>query len=174
MASVRVWLLMVLPFVLWGTAMTAMAPLLTTGGSWLVASLRLLPAGIALLLWVRLSGRRLSLDRRDFAWFALFTLVDACLFQGLLAHGLEGTGAGLGSVLIDCQPLLVALLARCLFAESINPFGWFGLGLGFAGSSGGLEGFASVVAADEKAARARLLTDEADVLSETGLSSSPR
>ena len=133
MASVRIWLLMVLPFVLWGTAMTAMAPLLTTGGSWLVASLRLLPAGFALLLWVRLSGRRLSLDRRDFVWFALFTLVDACLFQGLLAHGLEGTGAGLGSVLIDCQPLLVALLARCLFAESINPFGWFGLGLGFAG-----------------------------------------
>ncbi|MAR06472.1 MAG: EamA family transporter [Cyanobium sp. NAT70] len=133
MSVIRLRLLMVLPFVLWGTAMTAMAPLLSSGGSWLVASLRLLPAGAALLGWVVFSGRRLAIDRRDLGWFALFTLIDACLFQGLLAHGLEGTGAGLGSVLIDCQPLVVALLARALFAESINPVGWVGLGCGLAG-----------------------------------------
>ena len=133
MTPIRVWLLMLLPFALWGTAMTAMAPLLASGGSWLVAGLRLLPAGVALLVWVACSGRGLWIDSRDLGWFALFTLVDACLFQGLLAHGLAGTGAGLGSVLIDCQPLIVALLARALFAESINPVGWLGLGLGFAG-----------------------------------------
>lgn len=133
MASIRLWVLMLLPFVLWGTAMTAMAPLLDSGGSWLVASLRLLPAGVAVLLWVALSGRKLAIDHRDLGGFVLFTLVDATLFQGLLAHGLAGTGAGLGSVLIDCQPLIVALLARVLFADSINPVGWIGLGLGFAG-----------------------------------------
>ena len=109
MTPIRVWLLMLLPFALWGTAMTAMAPLLASGGSWLVAGLRLLPAGVALLVWVACSGRGLWIDSRDLGWFALFTLVDACLFQGLLAHGLAGTGAGLGSVLIDCQPLIVAL-----------------------------------------------------------------
>ena len=127
------WLLMVLPFALWGTAMTAMAPLIPTGGPWLVASLRLLPAGIAVLLWVRASGRSLRIDSRDLGWFGLFTLVDACLFQAVLVRGLEQTGAGLGSVLIDSQPLMVALLARALFAESINPVGWLGLGLGLAG-----------------------------------------
>ena len=126
-------MLMVLPFALWGTAMTAMAPLITTGGPWLVAALRLLPAGVALLAWVRFTGRSMVIDRRDLGWFALFTLVDAVLFQALLALGLAGTGAGLGSVLIDSQPLLVALLARALFAESINPIGWLGLGLGLAG-----------------------------------------
>ena len=127
------WLLMVIPFALWGTAMTAMAPLIPTGGPWLVASLRLLPAGIVVLLWVRASGRSLRIDSRDLGWFGLFTLVDACLFQAVLARGLEQTGAGLGSVLIDSQPLMVALLARALFAESINPVGWLGLGLGLAG-----------------------------------------
>ena len=95
MASIRLWVLMLLPFVLWGTAMTAMAPLLDSGGSWLVASLRLLPAGVAVLLWVALSGRKLAIDHRDLGGFVLFTLVDATLFQGLLAHGLAGTGAGL-------------------------------------------------------------------------------
>ena len=55
------------------------------------------------------------------------------LFQVCLAKGLQGTGAGLGSVLIDSQPLIVALLARWLFAESINPIGWIGLVVGLAG-----------------------------------------
>jgi len=59
--------------------------------------------------------------------------VDATAFQGLLARGLVGTGAGLGSVLIDSQPLVVALLARSLFGEAINPVGWFGLLLGLLG-----------------------------------------
>lgn len=133
MPPLRLWLLLVLPFALWGTAMTAMAPLLVSGGPWLVSALRLLPAGVVLLVWAWLTGRRCWLDPRDLAWFGLFTLVDACLFQGLLAQGLVGTGAGLGSVLIDSQPLLVALLARVLFADAINPVGWLGLALGLAG-----------------------------------------
>ena len=121
MPPIRLWLLMVLPFALWGSAMTAMAPLLESGGSWWVAALRLLPAGALLIVWTVLTGRSWRIDPRDLGWFLLFTAVDACLFQALLARGLAGTGAGLGSVLIDSQPLLVALLARLLFADSINP-----------------------------------------------------
>jgi drug/metabolite transporter (DMT)-like permease len=36
-------------------------------------------------------------------------------------------------VLIDSQPLLVALLARSLFGEAINPVGWIGLLVGLLG-----------------------------------------
>ncbi|AII50252.1 membrane protein [Synechococcus sp. KORDI-52] len=133
MPSLRLWFLMVLPFALWGTAMTAMAPLIESTGPWLIAGLRLLPAGLALLLWGQRTGRGLMIDSRDLVWFLLFTLVDATLFQGLLARGMEGTGAGLGSVLIDCQPLLVALMARVFFLESINPIGWMGLAIGLVG-----------------------------------------
>ena len=71
-------------------------------------------------------------DPRDLAWFLLFTLVDACLFQGLLALVLRRPArARFGADRF--QPLLVALLARVLFAESINPVGWLGLALGLAG-----------------------------------------
>ena len=133
MGSLRRGLLMVLPFVLWGTAMTAMAPLVSTGGPILVSCLRLLPAGIVVIAVVPLLGRSLAIDPGDRGWFLLFTLIDALLFQICLARGLEGTGAGLGSVLIDSQPLMVALLARWLFAETINPIGWMGLVLGLVG-----------------------------------------
>ncbi|MEB3170119.1 MAG: DMT family transporter [Synechococcaceae cyanobacterium] len=127
------WPLMLLPFALWGTAMAAMRPLLEGGSPLLVASLRLLPAGMVLLLVAVALRRPGAIDPRDRAWLLLFALVDGALFQGLLARGLVQTGAGLGSVLIDSQPLLVALLARTLFGEAINPVGWVGLLLGLAG-----------------------------------------
>jgi drug/metabolite transporter (DMT)-like permease len=124
------WLLMLLPFALWGTAMAAMKPLLEGAGPLTLAWLRLLPAGGVLLLAAQIWRGGMAVDRRDWGWLLLFALVDATAFQGLLARGLGGTGAGLGSVLIDSQPLLVALLARSLFGEAINPVGWLGLLLG--------------------------------------------
>ncbi len=133
MVSIRHWLLMLLPFALWGTAMAAMTPLVSSAGPVLVASLRLLPAGIVLLTAVPWLGRCLTVARSDWFWFLIFTVIDASLFQIFLARGLVQTGAGLGSVLIDSQPLLVALLARTLFGEAINPIGWLGLMLGLVG-----------------------------------------
>lgn len=127
------WLLMLLPFALWGTAMAAMKPLLAGASIWLVASLRLLPAAGVLLLAAAALGKPLAIDRRDWMWLLVFALIDGSLFQGLLVRGLAQTGAGLGSVLIDSQPLLVALLARGLFGEAINPVGWLGLLLGLLG-----------------------------------------
>ena len=127
------WLLMLLPFALWGTSMAAMKPLLAGAGPLTLAWLRLLPAGLVLLLVAQQWRGGWAVDRRDWLWLLLFALVDASAFQGLLARGLAGTGAGLGSVLIDSQPLLVALLARSLFGEAINPVGWLGLLLGLLG-----------------------------------------
>ena len=127
------WLLMLLPFALWGTAMAAMKPLLAGTGPLTLAWMRLLPAGLVLLAAAQLWRGRSGVDRRDWGWLVLFALVDATAFQGLLARGLVSTGAGLGSVLIDSQPLLVALLARSLFGEAINPVGWLGLLIGLLG-----------------------------------------
>jgi drug/metabolite transporter (DMT)-like permease len=124
---------MLLPFALWGTAMAAMRPLLESGSPLQVASLRLLPAGVLVLLAALLLGRSLRVAAVDWPWLLAFALVDGSLFQGLLARGLGQTGAGLGSVLIDSQPLLVALLARSLLGEAINPVGWVGLLLGLLG-----------------------------------------
>ncbi len=133
MSLIRHWLLMILPFALWGTAMAAMAPLVNSGGPLIVGSLRLLPAGAAILIFVPLVGRNLKIAQADLGWFLVFTVVDASLFQMFLARGLAETGAGLGSVLIDSQPLIVALLARTLFGDAINPVGWMGLVIGLGG-----------------------------------------
>ena len=52
------------------------------------------------------------------------------LVQGFLAEGLQRTTAGLGSVIIDSQPLSVALLAALLFGEELTAASYVGLVLG--------------------------------------------
>tara|TARA_Y100001968_G_scaffold329872_1_gene380247 strand:- start:259 stop:1215 length:957 start_codon:yes stop_codon:yes gene_type:complete len=133
MFLIRHWLLMVLPFALWGTAMAAMSPLVVSAGPEFVAAMRLLPAGVVLLVTVPFLGRKLKIARIDLLWFLIFTFIDATCFQICLAKGLAQTGAGLGSVLIDSQPLMVALLARTVFGDAINPIGWIGLVMGLSG-----------------------------------------
>lgn len=55
--------------------------------------------------------------------------------QGFLAEGLQRTTAGLGSVIIDSQPLTVAVLAALLFGEKLIAASYVGLGLGVLGLS---------------------------------------
>ena len=98
-----------------------------------VASARLLPSGAALIAFAALRGRAQPSTPAAWAAVALFGLVDGTLFQGCLAQGLQRTSAGLGSVIIDSQPLTVALLAALLFGERVGGRAVLGLLLGVAG-----------------------------------------
>jgi len=126
-------LVLIAPFFLWGTAMVAMKGAMPHTGPFFMAGVRLVPAGVVVLLGTPLLGRPQAISRRGWLWVALFALVDGTLFQGFLAAGLQRTGAGLGSVMIDSQPLAVAVMARGLFGEYIGALGWIGLLWGIAG-----------------------------------------
>lgn len=126
---------LIAPFFLWGTAMVAMKGIIPETAPFFLATMRLLPAGILVLAVALMTGRSTQITVRGWLWIGLFGLVDGTLFQGFLAQGLVRTGAGLGSVMIDSQPLAVALMARWLFGEQVGPLGWVGLGFGIAGIS---------------------------------------
>lgn len=128
-------LLLIAPFFLWGTAMVAMKGTLPHTTPLFMAGVRLFPAGLLILLATRWMGRPQPQGWKAWSWIALFALVDGTLFQGFLAEGLQRTGAGLGSVMIDSQPLAVALMARLLFGEQVGLWGWLGLAFGVLGIS---------------------------------------
>ena len=115
--------------------MVAMKGVIETTTPLFLATLRLVPAGILVLIAAAISGRKHPQTWQAWAWIAGFALVDGTLFQGFLAEGLQRTGAGLGSVMIDSQPIAVALMARFLFKEIVGPLGWLGLILGIVGIS---------------------------------------
>jgi drug/metabolite transporter (DMT)-like permease len=128
-------LLLIAPFFFWGTAMVAMKSVIPNTTPLFMAGVRLLPAGLLVLAASFLMGRSQPKGVRAWLWIGLFALIDGTLFQGFLAEGIVRTGAGLGSVMIDSQPLAVALLSRWLFAEQIGLWGWIGLALGVLGIS---------------------------------------
>ncbi|MEM6755014.1 MAG: DMT family transporter [Cyanobacteria bacterium P01_C01_bin.38] len=128
-------LLLISPFFLWGTAMVAMKGVIPHTTPFFLAGMRLLPAGILVLIAAAFMGKPQPKGSKAWLWIALFGLVDGALFQGFLTAGLERTGAGLGSVMIDSQPLAVALLCSWLFAEKIGLYGWLGLAIGVTGIS---------------------------------------
>lgn len=113
--------------------MVAMKEVLPKAGTFFVAAFRLIPAGLLLITFASSQGRKLPSGFNAWVSIFLFALVDASCFQGFLAQGLQRTSAGLGSVIIDSQPLSVAVLAALLFGESIGLVGAGGLVLGVIG-----------------------------------------
>ncbi|MBE9112639.1 EamA family transporter [Nodosilinea sp. LEGE 07298] len=134
-AATRNPIVLIAPFFLWGTAMVAMKGAMPHTAPFFMAGMRLVPAGAVVLIAGLLLRRPQTISRQGWLWIALFALVDGTLFQGFLAAGLQRTGAGLGSVMIDSQPLAVAVMARGLFGEHIGALGWIGLLWGIAGIS---------------------------------------
>jgi drug/metabolite transporter (DMT)-like permease len=126
-------LFLVSPFFFLGTAMVVMKFILPDTTPLFLAAFRLLPAGVLILLVAALLKLPQPKTWKAWLWISLFALVDGALFQGLLAAGLVHTGAGLGAVLIDAQPLVVALMSRLLFGELIGLWGGLGLAIGIAG-----------------------------------------
>ena len=126
-------LALVSPFFLWGTSMVAMKEVLPVTSPMFVATVRLVPAGLILVAWALSKGRPMPKSASAWGAIAAFALVDATMFQGFLAEGLQRTAAGLGSVIIDSQPLTVAILASILFGETLGAEGVAGLVLGVLG-----------------------------------------
>ncbi len=126
-------LFLIAPFFFLGTSMVAMKAAIPDTTPLFLASFRLVPAGIivlALTLFLKLPQPK---TWKAWLWIAVFSLVDGAMFQGFLTEGLVNTGAGLGAVLIDAQPLVVAVLARLLFGDIVGLWGWLGLAIGFVG-----------------------------------------
>uniref|UniRef100_A0A6N2MAY3 EamA domain-containing protein n=1 Tax=Salix viminalis TaxID=40686 RepID=A0A6N2MAY3_SALVM len=107
---------LVSPFFFWGTSMVAMKEVLPLT-AFLVSSFRLIPAGLLLVAFAGFKGRPLPSGPTAWLTISLFALVDASCFQ----------------VIIDSQPLTVAILANLLFGESIGIVGTSGLVLGVIG-----------------------------------------
>ena len=128
-------LLLIAPFFLWGTAMVAMKSVIPYTTPFFIAGMRLVPAGFLVLIVAAILKLPQPKTWQAWLWILAFALVDGAMFQGFLAQGIVKTGAGLGSVMIDSQPLAVALLSSILFGEVIGLWGWLGLSLGVLGIS---------------------------------------
>jgi drug/metabolite transporter (DMT)-like permease len=134
-ASSIIPVILITPFFLWGTAMVAMKGVIPQTTPLFMGGVRLFPAGILVLIVAAILKLPQPKTLLGWLWIIVFALVDGAMFQGFLSEGLVRTDAGLGSVMIDSQPLAVAIMSRWLFNEIIGLWGWLGLGIGIVGIS---------------------------------------
>jgi drug/metabolite transporter (DMT)-like permease len=128
-------LFLIAPFFFLGTSMVVMKAIIPNTTPLFLAGFRLVPAGILILILTLIIKLPQPKTWKAWGWIALFSLIDGAMFQGFLTEGLVSTGAGLGAVLIDAQPLVVAVLSRFLFGDVIGLWGWLGLAIGLVGIS---------------------------------------
>ncbi len=126
-------LILVAPFFFLATAMVVMKSLIPDTTPLFLASFRLIPAGLLIILLAVILKIPQPKGWKAWLWILLFALIDGAMFQSFLTTGLVHTGAGVGAVLIDAQPLVVAILARLIFREKIGIWGWIGLTIGLVG-----------------------------------------
>jgi drug/metabolite transporter (DMT)-like permease len=126
-------LILITPFFFLGTAMVVMKAIIPDTTPLFLAGFRLVPAGILILLVAMFLKLPQPKTWQAWMWIGIFSLIDGAMFQGFLTQGLVSTGAGLGAVLIDAQPLVVAVLCRLLFGDKVGFWGWLGLAVGLTG-----------------------------------------
>lgn len=126
-------IVLISPFFFLATAMVVMKVIIPDTTPLFLAAFRLIPAGILLVLLATVFKVPQPKGWKAWLWILLFALIDGAMFQGFLTTGLVHTGAGLGAVLIDAQPLVVALLANWIFGDMIGIWGWLGLIIGLIG-----------------------------------------
>lgn len=116
----------------WGLAYVPSAWLLDSWPPLTAAGARLGLAGVLLLaaLAVSGSGLRPGVGLVAVLWLAL---TQTTLFYGATFLGIESEGAGIAAVLVNTDPLFVAVLGVLFLGDRLVGSQWLGLALGFAG-----------------------------------------
>jgi len=113
--------------VLWGFAFVAMRDLLYQLPPFLMAAMRVVAAGLPILVLMRL-------PRTPFYWLLLLGLTQGGIQMALLLFGMEfGMPAGLAALVLQTQVLFTTLLAFMLLGEKPRWAQYVGIAISLAG-----------------------------------------
>jgi len=96
-------------------------------------ALRFGGASVLTLLFARIVERNIRIDRRDWGYFLLLSLIGNLLYEILYINGLALSRAGDSSLILSTAPIWVAILGTLTRQEHLRPVNWAGITLSFAG-----------------------------------------
>ena len=115
---------------LWSSAFAVVKIGLRDAPPLFLMSSRFVVAGVALLAFAILRGRRLP-AAREWPLIVLLGVLNYSLYLGLTAMGLRHLSAGMAAVLASLNPLLLAIVAPWALGERLTPTKVVGLLTGF-------------------------------------------
>ena len=126
-------LTLILVVMLWGLNVVMIKYLSELMSPILVAAIRMLLAGIVLLMFVLKEHGLYNPNRKQWGLIFLIGLISVCIHQSLLGYGVLMTTATNASLILALNPLTTALLASIFVDEKFTRNLGLGIFLGFAG-----------------------------------------
>ncbi len=121
-------LLTALAPIIWGSTYLVTTELLPANHPFLAALLRVLPAGLILLVW-----QRVLPQSRDWLKIAVLGILNVGFFQAMLFVAAYRLPGGLAAILGAIQPLLVMVLMSLIAQNHVPRLAWFAGLLGIIG-----------------------------------------
>jgi drug/metabolite transporter (DMT)-like permease len=117
---------------IWGASFIFFRVIVPVLGPVVTVELRVLIAGIALLIYARLIRANLEWRER-WPWYAIIGITNSAIPFALIAYSEVRLSASLASILNASTPLFTAILAAIFFRDPLTSRKILGLILGFAG-----------------------------------------
>ncbi|WP_221393904.1 DMT family transporter [Dyadobacter sp. NIV53] len=122
--------------ILWASASVATKFGVQSAPPLILANVRFFIAGGLLLgfsyVFTRDPSYRLP-DKKEFFQLALFGFLNTTLYLGLYVYAMKFTAAGIGSLAVSINPLMIVLLSSWWLKRSPKKEEWFGIILGMTG-----------------------------------------
>jgi drug/metabolite transporter (DMT)-like permease len=122
--------------ILWASASVATKFGVQSASPLILANVRFFIAGILLLGFSYTFGKDASYrlpNRKEFAQLGLFGFLNTALYLGLYVYAMKYTAAGIGSLAVSVNPLIIVLLSAWWLGRKPAGAEWLGIGLGMAG-----------------------------------------
>ncbi|MCE7064340.1 DMT family transporter [Dyadobacter sp. CY326] len=122
--------------ILWSSASVATKFGVRSAAPLILANVRFFIAGILLLSFSYLLGKDQSFrlpNKGEWKQLALFGFLNTTLYLGLYVYAMKFTTAGIGSLAVSTNPLIIVLLSSWWLKRRPRAEEWFGIILGMAG-----------------------------------------
>ena len=122
--------------ILWSSASVATKFGVRSAAPLILANVRFFIAGILLLTFSYLLSKDKSYrlpNKKEWKQLALFGFLNTTLYLGLYVYAMKFTAAGIGSLAVSINPLIIVLLSSWWLKRHPRPEEWLGIILGMAG-----------------------------------------
>ena len=100
----------------------------------ILANARFFIAGFLLLLYAAIWGKNYRVPTRaEFKQLAIFGFFNTTLYLGVYVYAMKYTSAGIGSLAVSTNPLIIILLSGWLMGRKATLKEWISIALGIAG-----------------------------------------
>ncbi len=112
---------------LWSSAATATKISLQSAQPFVIAVARFFLGGMGMLIFAHLIWRKRLPQKKEWLFITVYGFLNISLYLGLYVVAMQEVSAGLGSMAVAVNPVLISILSAVLFDHKMGVKHWLGL-----------------------------------------------